>query len=155
MTTDVTKITTDQAIFDLVAEHLLTMPHRSMTRKWSGQTCSYRGDNKLSCAVGCLLTDDECRLPDGRSIDDLVDNSVGCLEDKKILPRRLAPHVELLSSLQSVHDNRRNWHSIHGPDYADGQPHKMRMTVSLRRVAEIHDLNETVLDRFTETGESS
>lgn len=145
MTIDVTKLISAQEIFAVVAEHILTMPHRATDL---GGRCAYRGRDGLSCAIGCLLTDDEYRLGNGETIDDLPDNSVGCLEDQKFLPQRLARHIELLSSLQGVHDNRGNWHGIQEPDAGDGPPRKRKMAVALRRVAEIHALNEDIVDRF-------
>lgn len=46
---------TKQEIYDTVCAHLAKQKTRSMTM----DSCSYRGEDNKSCAVGCLITNDE------------------------------------------------------------------------------------------------
>ncbi len=48
---------TTQEVFDQVSQHLLTQKQRSVSR--SETLCSYRGDDGLKCAAGCLIDDKE------------------------------------------------------------------------------------------------
>ena len=115
---------TAQEIFDTVYHHFITNKQPRSTNTFGG--CQYRGPNGTKCAVGVLLTDDECA-----GWDDLKfltsDNgiymttlgldwmsSVISSGDFKpnvtyfatmgVLPDRLKPHLALISALQCVHD---------------------------------------------------
>jgi hypothetical protein len=140
MDVDVTKLTTAQEIFDVVAEHLLTMPHRAVSERG----CSYRGYKNVPCAVGRLITDEEYRLPSGETLDDLIDNSVLLLSEQHALPNRLVPHVDLLTSLQGAHDHALNWQ-----DCGMGPVDKKKMRANLICLAETYDLSDQVIDRFS------
>ena len=51
-----------QEIFDQVVDHLLTQGKRSIDKNiGSGNGCAYRTSSGLSCAVGCLISDEEYR----------------------------------------------------------------------------------------------
>lgn len=87
------RMVSDQDLFDRVATHLLRQGKRSMSS--NGIECAYRGQNGLSCAVGCLIPDDayhqglEGLTATAKSIQDGLPFSV---------------NVDLLQRLQDVHD---------------------------------------------------
>ena len=89
---------TSQAILNTVAAHLLKQGVKSLSPDAShdeGNNCAYRSPEGLSCAVGCLISDDEYRSEmESKNIDGLRD----------LLPERLRGHMELLTSLQLIHD---------------------------------------------------
>ena len=88
-------------IFYKVEKHLLKQNEKSES-KCAG--CQYRSDNGLSCAVGCLMTDDiydssfEGDSVRDSSIMDALTPIVGVNEDKRVLK------LYLLRELQVVHD---------------------------------------------------
>lgn len=96
---------TNQAIFDRVATHLLTQGRRSKKfNKDSSETvCLYRGPKGTSCAVGCLI-DDEAYTPD-------LENHVAHHFGVKAALRKSGVDVShwttlhLLAALQRVHDS--------------------------------------------------
>jgi hypothetical protein len=89
-------------IFYKVEKHLLKQNERSVA---NGVACRYRNDRGLSCAVGCLMTDDmydssfEGENVRGKYIMEALTPIVGVNEDK----RRLK--LYLLRELQKVHDD--------------------------------------------------
>ena len=89
-------------IFYKVQKHLLKQNERSMDL---GSGCMYRSNGGLSCAVGCLMTDDIYRPSfEGESVRDssimeALTPIVGVNEDKRMLK------LYLLRELQVVHDN--------------------------------------------------
>ena len=88
-------------IFNKVEKHLLKQNEKSRDRHDSCQYRSYRG---LSCAVGCLMTDDMySHTLEGESVmsDEVMDAIapiIGVNEVKKKVK------VELLHRLQIIHD---------------------------------------------------
>lgn len=89
-----------QAIFSIVATHLLTQARRSVS---GYDACSYRGGGGTKCAVGALITD-ECYYPDleGRRVSvpmvaNAVSKSTNMIVDSEA--------VEFLTRLQAIHDN--------------------------------------------------
>ena len=105
---------TAQEVFDHVAEHLLKQGKRSLSALEEGSEysyssgCSYRGVNGTSCAVGCLIPDDEYKVViEGVSVIELL--------DEKAVPtlNSLNDNIEGLQSmlldLQVFHDNAHNW----------------------------------------------
>jgi hypothetical protein len=52
------KNSTDQEVFDQVANHLLTQNKRSVSAT-DNTLCVYRSPDGLKCAAGCLIADDE------------------------------------------------------------------------------------------------
>ncbi len=111
-----------QEIFDTVARHLLTQMERAAD---SFGCCSYRTDDGLKCAIGCLFADSEYESEmEGWDIDDLISG--------ELMPKRLRSHKQLLCSLQCVHDGYgvREW-----PDL-------------LRRVAKAFQLSAKCVDEF-------
>ena len=87
----------DQEAFDKVVAHLLRQGKAS--RNSLGQ-CAYRGEGGTSCAVGCLITDEEYR-PDmeGEAVVSLL------LRGEISLPSLRGIDAGLLRSLQITHDN--------------------------------------------------
>jgi len=81
-------------IFSIVKEHLLKQNAKAINKY---ETCQYRTEQGLKCAVGCLILDEEY-------IEDMENMPVRSLKAKKLLPARLSPHVDLLSRLQVLHD---------------------------------------------------
>ena len=58
-----------QQIFDKVSNHLLTQNRKSLGTS-SGSSCAYRGVMGATCAVGCLIPDNEyLSSMEGQSID--------------------------------------------------------------------------------------
>lgn len=82
---------TEQEVFDQVGKHLLAQ----MVRSEAKSTCLYRGPDGISCAAGCLMTDEEYNPSfEGNDWEMLVaaDMVIGC-------------HSTLIYKLQSIHDN--------------------------------------------------
>ena len=70
---------TIQEVFDHVAAHLIKQGKQSLTDKKEGYSysgiygCAYRGVNGTSCAVGCLIPDDEYKVViEGVSVIELL-----------------------------------------------------------------------------------
>lgn len=79
---------TSQQIFTRVARHLLEQGEQSL----SFDRCAYRGEEGRSCAVGCLISDEEYdQGMEGRSVEYVFDISEGAKAD-------------LLEGLQCIHD---------------------------------------------------
>ncbi len=115
---------TEQKIFDKVATHLLTQKKKSlMPEELSGFCkCAYRGKDGLSCAVGCLITDQEAA-----KIGE--DKPVGSVT---LVATRLEGFEDFLGQLQLIHDNCK--------------PSKWINKLSL--LATARNLNKDVLKRF-------
>ena len=108
---------TPQEIFDTVGVHLLTMKEQS--RSQIDKTCAYRGDNGARCAAGIILPDeyyrpwmdDECKSPINaqgfRLNSTLMVDIIRYNPDA--LPAWMVSNGELISELQSVHDNDEYW----------------------------------------------
>jgi len=87
---------TEQEVFDQVTKHLLEQNKKSMKRIDGKDTCSYRGDDGLKCAAGCLIADDE--------YNPKIENcSWDCLEERGGIP---AEHARLIELLQHIHDSK-------------------------------------------------
>jgi hypothetical protein len=90
---------TKQDIFDTVVHHLFKQGKKA---RGCDHLCSYRGDDKTSCAVGCLVPDNlYTEKMEGRGVIHLF-----CMEDFKAIADHLGEdNKQLLYSLQRVHDN--------------------------------------------------
>ena len=88
-------------IFYKVEKHLLKQNEKSES-KCAG--CQYRSDNGLSCAVGCLMTDDmyDSSL-EGESVKatEVVEALTPIIG---VSPRHQAEKIDLLNRLQCIHD---------------------------------------------------
>jgi len=96
-----------QQIFDKSANHLLKQGAKSKLEKGERckNTCAYRGENGLMCAVGCLIDD---AYYDSSMEGDAVDDSEEvreALEKSGIDFHSNAPVLLLLSRLQWIHDD--------------------------------------------------
>ena len=94
---------TAQSIFDTVLAHLRKQGKAAIvydaTRSIS--SCSYRGDNGTSCAVGCLIKDEDY-IPqfEGKNVRGLLTEhgSLAAIS-------WMNPYISLLTALQHGHDN--------------------------------------------------
>lgn len=82
-----------QEIFDAVVDHLVKQGRRASTE----DSCLYRTDDGLKCAVGFLISDEEYQ-------EEMEGKAVTELAGLEMLPKRLLPEVHFLSELQSLHD---------------------------------------------------
>lgn len=91
-----------QEIFTKVAAHLTTQNKRSTTYTPSGSTeCLYRTPEGLSCAVGCLISDEHySRYLEGQAV--ASQPVLLALSDSGI-PINV-PTAKLLEDLQNLHD---------------------------------------------------
>ena len=87
-----------QEIFDIVWDHLVTKKSpKSVSRgksniKGNDTFCMYRGPNGTKCAVGALVTDEECDGWGNMAVRDVR------------LPQRLEEHYDFLEEMQFCHD---------------------------------------------------
>lgn len=125
-----------QQIFDTVATHLFTQGQQSKDDAYFGK-CAYKTKTGLTCAVGCLIQDhyvSDMDLLDSSDIESVY------YAFRKILPEWIDENMELLQSLQGVHDNTTNWATVD------------LMKESLTEVALNHYLDYDVLDKFERFG---
>ena len=89
---------TAQEIFNIVWDHLITKaaPKSVVHLPFEDKKCLYRGPNGTKCAIGALVTDEECEGWGNWAVHQLV--------EKGRLPERLEGHLYLLENLQDVHD---------------------------------------------------
>ena len=87
-----------QEVFNTVVTHLRSQGRKSTDH----EGCLYRGPNGTSCAVGCLITDEEYSPRMERTN---VQALLARDETPVSLKDRLLPHMDLLINLQSVHDD--------------------------------------------------
>jgi hypothetical protein len=86
-----------QMIFNTVVRHLAQQKRRAGAAAGGSLMCSYRTWDGLTCAVGCLFTEEEYQVRfEGKPVHRLLLDG--------ILQERLRPHVALLASLQEAHD---------------------------------------------------
>lgn len=92
-------MTTSQAIFDHVTQHLFKQGIAAIDPQIGN--CAYRTSDGLTCAVGCLLDDEtyEKRF-EGYSLGSMFDEY-----EPQTLPALFREHYSLLSALQGLHDN--------------------------------------------------
>lgn len=98
---------TPQQIFDKVSAHLMQQGQKSMAERelFVGRppkpVCCYRGDGGTSCAVGCLISDEDYK-------PEMESWTAGQLQDKPFvspeLRNFLGNNSELLYMLQRTHD---------------------------------------------------
>jgi hypothetical protein len=82
---------TAQEVFDQVKNHLITQGEQSLN---SGGLCLYRNANGLSCAAGCLISEEEYS-------PNFETNLWGDLIKKDLVP---SAHSDLIGELQQIHD---------------------------------------------------
>jgi hypothetical protein len=95
---EILSLDTSRKIFDYVVNHMKTQGCQSM-RQHEPDECAYRGANGTSCAVGCLILDEEYNPNmEYRTLEEVISG----------IPR-LHQFNDLLYSLQMFHDNPGNW----------------------------------------------
>lgn len=114
-----------QEVFNTVLRHLAKMTDQAV----DGAACCYRTPEGNSCAVGCLINDDEYN-------PDMEGSGVAGLG--LMLPERLRGCVGLLKALQMIHDDPRNWER-------DEFGQRVRMERELVLVAAAAELDASVL----------
>jgi hypothetical protein len=124
---------TTQEIFDTVATHLFTQGERALS---ADGACMYRAPDGRKCAAGVLIDDNEYNpamegttFGGGRHGDQRLSH---------LWPMRLVQHINLITTLQTVHDANDN-------DYWLTTD---RMKWRLRKVAILFDLDPKVLDNL-------
>lgn len=92
----------NQTIFDTVINHLVKQGVQSSAEvAGTNGKCAYRGVNGLSCAVGCLISDEDYR----ENMDSDDDTTIGDVLNKfSHLPEYFYLHRDLLVDLQQLHD---------------------------------------------------
>jgi hypothetical protein len=96
---------TAQASFEQIATHLFAQGERSINS--DDTSCQYRGAKGLKCAIGCLIPDNQyAKRIEGASVEDVqlmeILSAAG-------LPAYDKRYMELLDSLQQVHDRAGHW----------------------------------------------
>lgn len=95
------KDATAQQVFDQVKNHLLKQNVRSTA---AIQGCAYRGgwgSQKLMCAAGCLISDEEYAERGSFIMDGSNNTSWEYHVEKGRVPKE---HFDLIKSLQTIHD---------------------------------------------------
>jgi hypothetical protein len=92
---------TEQEVFDIVANHLLTQNRQSLVYDdFVDETCAYRGRYNTKCAAGILI-------PDEYYTQELEGNGWKKLVENSLVPPNF---MDLIAKLQSIHD-------LHEPKY--------------------------------------
>lgn len=125
---------TNQEIFDKVVRHLLTQKAQST----DGSNCLYRGEHGMSCAVGCLISD-EHYTPDIESRDVSYCLVVDVLEKSGIGVRANDACLNMLHSLQSFHDSRK---------YKLYRKYPHAAHLALKYIARLYKLDPSVILEF-------
>ena len=95
-----------QEIFDRVGNHLLTQNAKSWDRT-DISSCRYRGDFGRTCAVGCLITDDNYSEDlEGFAVNSLIVQKAVFDSLPTIVYGKHGPGVlvDFLIKLQAIHD---------------------------------------------------
>jgi len=92
-------------MFDKVVTHLLTQNQKALNNNGS---CQYLTEGGLSCAVGCLIPEDNYKSDfEGRGLYDLIFR----FSPTEIFGERLYKgQYNLLEALQEVHDDNETYH---------------------------------------------
>lgn len=139
-----------QTIFDTVCTHLYAQKKPAFVFEGVNNrpVCAYRGDNGTSCAVGCLIPDEEYYDGmEGSGVTTLFNGSLSAERlhhSKRPVMTALSKHVSLLSDLQDAHDTNlfnADTQTVVASDRFDFR--KLRWT--LFEVARKHELDTTVL----------
>ena len=103
-----------QQLFDKTASHLLKQGTQSVLE--DSDTCAYRGQDGLMCAVGCLINEDAYNWSlEGTAIDDSP-NVQRALRHSGIEFDTDGQVMLLLTRLQTIHDTKEesDWASLIG-----------------------------------------
>lgn len=88
-----------QELFDRISKHLLNQNERSVKQTAYGDSCCYRGDNGLKCAVGAIISDKKySEKIEGRTV--YTSSVIECL------PVRYqgVGSISFIGKLQRLHD---------------------------------------------------
>ena len=96
-----------QELFETISRHLFAQGERSTKKIGLYDRCVYRGNNGLKCAVGAIIPDDQYD-PDFDTKNMTV-SRITCDLPSAELRGLFQRNINLLSYLQSVHDNAANW----------------------------------------------
>ena len=107
---------TAQEVFDQVKNHLINQGEQSLN---SGGLCVYRNANGLSCAAGCLISQEEYS-------PDFETNLWGDLITMRLVS---SAHSDLIGELQQIHDQ-----------WGENEEEGMNMADLLAGCAENHGL---------------
>jgi hypothetical protein len=135
-----------QGIFDIVVERGSAMTNRCIDEMGS---CAYRDGKGGACYVGLIMSDEEATDKNGKTHTGGVDS----LKKDGVLPARYHDHLDLLGSLQWVHDNYSNWEDTQHPEtgrtlYGYGPPKRALIASELRQVAQLYGLDAKSVDIF-------
>ncbi len=92
-----------QEVFNKVATHLLTQNEKARTQTgWGDFRCSYKADNGLKCAIGCLIPDDLYdKKIEGNSI---LYNPLLISILRNAIDLYIDDDINFLENLQTIHD---------------------------------------------------
>jgi len=94
---EILSLDTSRKVFDYVVNHMKTQGFPATEE--DGLTCAYRGASGTSCAVGCLILDEEYRCyMESQTLQQVI----------SVIPR-LLKFEGLLYALQQFHDSTYNW----------------------------------------------
>lgn len=88
-----------QELFDRISKHLLNQNERSVKQTAYGDSCCYRGDNGLKCAVGAIISDKKySEKIEGVNV--YSEYVISCLPVRY----RGKSSIDFLNKLQKLHD---------------------------------------------------
>lgn len=102
------KFNNAQEVFDHVIEHLVTQGKRcyhlngDVEEGVQHEICLYRSPEGMSCAVGCLISDEEYH-------PDMENAEVHSIIERFEQIRWMDDYSDLLCDLQDLHDEERTW----------------------------------------------
>lgn len=94
-----------QETYDAVVRHLRRQGHRAVNE--AGNKCEYLARDGSRCAVGALIPDWHPALRPGLDVG--VEDLLSAHPDLRDLIAPTRTHVDLLISLQLVHDDPKSW----------------------------------------------
>lgn len=128
---------TYQEIFNKVAIHLLNQRTRSTDETGD---CRYRSGDGLSCAVGCLIKDEDYHPSfEGVGVGSVASHTLGLLPTQELLAKALRK--------AGVRPTPRNIHLLVDLQYIHDYDHVERWRERLRSLANFKDLDTQVLDK--------
>lgn len=95
-----------QETLETVYKHLIKQGKQATYKG----ACLYRGPDNTSCAVGCLIPDDQYDFE--MELCGSIYNVVDCFPDNPFIRSLTPENIAFLQILQSIHDYKPNWESI-------------------------------------------
>ena len=123
-----------QELFDIVTKHVFAQGKPAVNKLGS---CSYRGENNTSCAMGCLITDEEYaelnnkeNLPDEReSLEGLASHT---LFKYYLVKPEDESKMDLIQSMQQSHDSMEAFGMKYKSDKEKLEVFKSNMLITAR-----------------------